>query len=412
MSSRKLNYTLLFFICSFFLSCANFPPNGKKEVNKIKVESTEKVNKIKIIDSNNGTFAYQSGNQIYLTLKTDKKYLSSLKKYAESKGLSIGKGEEFQTIKRILKWSASQWEHDGTNAPPHGFNALDILKSAMTKGERYRCVEYSIVASELLQSHGFVVRTVGLRSKDVAYGGFGQGHVVTEVWSNSWNKWLFLDPQSGIFLTHNNEVLNIYDIYKMKNQRKWNEVKINCVIRKINDEEKKKYKDFLVYYLGHMNVHGPEKKLGLSLFLEAKTPTLTFQGGANNNPTIFTGNLWEVYPKMNRVTILLDFKESGDFQKISKDFKIKTNDDYLKNMHHFAPKPNFTVLLRNNMPNFSFYEYRTSKNGMWKKVKGDHFDWKAKSGENLLEVRAVNGFERPGPITFIKMFYGDPGPLP
>ncbi len=410
--TRKLNCTLLFFICGFFLSCTSFPPGRKKEADKKKVQSTEKVNKIKIIDSNNGTFAYQNGNQIYSALKTDKKYLLSLKKYAENNGLSIGKGGEFQTIKRILKWSGSQWEHNGMNAPPHGFNALDILKSALTKGERYRCVEYSIVTSELLQSHGFVARKVNLRSKDVAYGGFGQGHVATEVWSNLWNKWLFLDPQNGVFLTYNNEVLNIYDIYKLKNQRKWNKIKINCVLKKINDKERKKYKRFLANYLGHMNVHGPEKKLGLSLFLEAKTPTLTFQGMANNNPTIFTRNLWEVYPEMNRVTILLDFKKEGGGQKINKDFKIKTNDDYLKNMPHFAPKPNFTVLLRNNMPNLSFYEYRTLKNSLWKKVKGDHFDWRAKSGENLLEVRAVNGFGRPGPVTFIKMFYGQDGQNP
>ncbi len=164
--------------------------------------------KIEVIGTNNGTFAHKNTESLFPL--PDKAYLSILKKYVEKKGFSLTGSKEFLAIEKALKWSSSQWEHDGMNQPPKGFRALDILKNVFDKKERYRCVEYGIVLSELLQAYGFVTRTIALRSNDVAYGGFGQGHVAMEVWSNDLSKWIFLDPQFSAYMTYKGRPLNLY----------------------------------------------------------------------------------------------------------------------------------------------------------------------------------------------------------
>lgn len=273
-----------------------------------------------------------------------------------------------------------------------------------SKKERYRCVEYGVVLSELLQSYGFITRTVALRSNDVAYGGFGQGHVAMEVWSNELQKWIFLDPQFSTYLSHDGTILNVYEVYELKKHKKWNKIKVESP-KKLNKKEKLSYKKFLVNYLGHMSVSGKEKAVKISLFLETKKTILTFQGMIGPK-VVFTDDPSEIYPQVNRVTILLDFKEKiSNFKNLVKKLDIKTNDDYLKNMHKFSAVPKFTVHLKNNMPLFDFYEYRFSTNSQWIKVKKDKFDWSAKGAKNLLEVRAVNQFGRVGPITYIKLAY-------
>lgn len=81
----------------------------------------------------------------------------------------------------VMDWVASQWKHDSFNQAPSDMSSLEILKSVHEKGERYRCVEYGKVMADILSSMGHYSRQIGLRSTDVAYGGWGKGHVATEV---------------------------------------------------------------------------------------------------------------------------------------------------------------------------------------------------------------------------------------
>ena len=120
----------------------------------------------------------------------------------------------------------------------------------------------------------------------------------------------------------------------------------------------------------------------------------------------FTDRYTEVYPQISRVSYSLDFKNKiKNFQKLVKKLDIKNNDDYLKNMSEFAAVPAFLVSLQNNMPNFSYYEYRKANMNSWKKLKSSKLNWDAFKKINLLEVRAVNTFGRSGPITFLKLSY-------
>jgi hypothetical protein len=332
------------------------------------------------------------------------KKLNSLKSYITGKGFSLKSKKEVDQIKYSLKWVSEQWKHDGMNQPPKSFTALDVLKKVHGEGKRYRCVEYGLVLSEVLQAFGYLTRKVALKSNDVAYGGFGQGHVAMEVWSNDLSKWIFLDPQFGGFVTHENKILNVYEIYKYKKRGKWKDLKAEFV-NKVTNEERSEYKKFLKNYLGFMTVSSGKGKIGVSLLLEAKKPVYTFQGmpGAK---AFFTSNYEEVYPEINRVSLAFNFrKERKNFQKLVKKFSIKTNEDYLKNMGEFTAEPLFEVQLMNNTPSFSHYEFRKSKKGDWKKLNKSSFNWDATKKVNFLEVRAVNSFNRHGPSSMIALGY-------
>jgi len=105
---------------------------------------------------------------------------------------------EFARIRRVLAWSATRWSHSGDNECRDA-NALKLLRRA-ERGERFRCVEYAILLANSLTALGHPARLVCLARYPVAHG-IGRGHVVTEVWSNEFDKWIILDAQNNAWWT-------------------------------------------------------------------------------------------------------------------------------------------------------------------------------------------------------------------
>lgn len=362
--------------------------------------------KISVAQTNNAPAFINDGK--WVTEQSDMTYLKKLKDYVVQIGYTPNESSEVDEVAAALKWVNAQWDHDGMNQPPSDFRALDILHSVHKSKQKYRCVEYGIVLSELLQSYGFTTRTVALRSQDAAYGGFGQGHVAMEVWINSLNKWVFLDPQFGVFLIQKdlNNPLNFYELYQQKQSGKWETLKVVFVAGKTEElNNAANYKSFLENYFGHMKVVAGKGKPNISLLLDATDNPLTFQGGVSSD-AVFTKDVSLVYPEMNRVTLLLSYKDgTPNFQKMVKDLKIESDDDYFNNMSKFAAKPNFLVRLMSAVQEVNGYEYRFSRSDTWVFTQKPEFDWDATHSINLVEVRAVNGFGRRGPTTFMEIKY-------
>ena len=119
---------------------------------------------------------------------------------------------DFEKVLKIQSWVNSQWEHDGNNSPEKN-DAYYILKQA-EKGERFRCTEYSLVASACLKSLGFKVRTLGLMTKDIDQVNSGAGHVANEVFIPDLDKWIFIDPQFDVITTQNGNPMNAVELQK------------------------------------------------------------------------------------------------------------------------------------------------------------------------------------------------------
>ncbi len=368
-----------------------------------------RLQKISITNTNNYLDVMAIPDWVYTPLETTE--LRKLKSYVEEKGFNPSSETEEDFVLSALSWVSSQWEHDGMNEPPKSFHALDILKEVHNKKVRYRCVEYGLVLSEVLQANGFVSRTLALRSNDVAYGGFGQGHVAMEVWLNDIGKWIFLDPQFGVYLTSEKSKipLNYYEIYKEKKAGRFSKLTVNnasgsrSFVMKAAD--KLSYKGFLKNYFGHIAISDKSKNEVASLLLEAKNIPLTFQGNPLNN-ALFTDRAELFYPEMNRVALFLSYKnENANFMELMKKLKIESDKDYIKNMGSFAAKPDFNITIKSKSKMKETYQYREGNSGTWKDISGNSFAWSALNKRNRLEVRSVNEFGRAGPITFLEIKY-------
>ena len=102
-------------------------------------------------------------------------------------------GSAWASAQALLGWVTRSWDHanDHVEEP----DALDVL-DRVEAGERFACVEYSIVLSQVLNAVGIPARRVqGLQRPH--HVGVGRGHVVSEAWVDDLGTWVVLDGQNG-----------------------------------------------------------------------------------------------------------------------------------------------------------------------------------------------------------------------
>lgn len=210
---------------------------------------------------------------------------------------------DFEKVTKIQSWVQSRWKHDGDNLPEKN-DALYILKEA-EKGRQFRCVEYSIVAHQCLQSLGFVVRGLGLMTKDIDKVKSGGGHVVNEVFLKDARKWVLIDPQYDIITTYNGIPLNAVELQ-------------NCIANNLNFEiinpnktiTKSEYKDWIGPYLFYFSttIKGERieiwdrivgNKRQLTLYPKGAERPAYFQNLIRINNSFYTHSVNDFYPKIN-----------------------------------------------------------------------------------------------------------------
>lgn len=76
----------------------------------------------------------------------------------------------------LLAWTGGRWTH--ANDHVEDPDALDLLER-VDRGERFACVEYSIVLSQALNALSIPARRVDLRQRNHRVG-VGRGHVVSD----------------------------------------------------------------------------------------------------------------------------------------------------------------------------------------------------------------------------------------
>lgn len=101
----------------------------------------------------------------------------------------------WETAKALLTWVHTRWEH--ANDHVEQIDAVHVLER-VAAGERFACVEYSIVLTQALNAVGIPARRVFLYSRD-HHVGLGRSHVVSEAWIDDLGRWVILDGQNGAF---------------------------------------------------------------------------------------------------------------------------------------------------------------------------------------------------------------------
>jgi hypothetical protein len=103
----------------------------------------------------------------------------------------------WETARRMLAWVHGRWDH--ANDHVEDPDALTVLER-VDAGERFACVEYSIVLSQALNAVRIPARRVDLRQLN-HHVGVGRGHVVSEAWIDDLDRWVLLDGQNGAYWT-------------------------------------------------------------------------------------------------------------------------------------------------------------------------------------------------------------------
>ncbi|NDP48153.1 MAG: hypothetical protein GZ085_07120 [Sulfuriferula multivorans] len=312
---------------------------------------------------------------------------------------------------RIAAWVHGHISHDSYNTALDEATTLEILQRAIG-GERFSCADFSNVLKDLLGAFGFVSRVVSLQSPNIAYGSLGSGHVANEFWSNTLDKWIFVDAQWGLYARHRGRPLNFYEMAKLRQAGKFGEVEFLPVSPDTSSDPKKlkqkirEYRAFLKDYFGFLSARYRyvEQTVNMVLPLEGRSLPLTFQGLGRNGQMLITDPA-EHYFSLNHTSILLYYRDQPTSGHPLSGVDTTSTDDYLARMPQFAAQPDYTVVLYSNTPWMDRYEFSVD-GGAWKALEDNTVTWTLHEGINRFAARAVNHAGIAGPKSVLAIRYG------
>lgn len=125
--------------------------------------------------------------------------------------LPPGENDFFQMV-ALVNWVHDRWKHGSSGADafdPAMFDADAVLTKA-TSGARFWCHVYAMTFVQLAASVGFQARLVSLTTDgyDLA-----DSHAVAEVWSNTYRKWIMVDPDFNIWYSRNGLPQSVLEIH-------------------------------------------------------------------------------------------------------------------------------------------------------------------------------------------------------
>ena len=102
-----------------------------------------------------------------------------------------GKANERSQIINIMHWVHNTIAHNGSKDNPGDRNALNLLNTCIKKGKTCNCRGLAITLSELYLAMGYRARYATCLPMDSTD---NDCHVITEVYSNTLRKWVWMDP--------------------------------------------------------------------------------------------------------------------------------------------------------------------------------------------------------------------------
>lgn len=130
--------------------------------------------------------------------------LKKLRQDYALEALVSGSGSELEKVIILRNWVRKVVTRGVPGNVDYNFNALDILERAK-KGEKFFCSEYATVFVQCALSLGITGRYVGLF----------KGHVVSEVWSNQFAKWVLMDVDNDLYYEKDGLPLNALELHRI-----------------------------------------------------------------------------------------------------------------------------------------------------------------------------------------------------
>jgi len=118
--------------------------------------------------------------------------------------------DEFRRIMLLRHWIHSTMPIDDPNAARTAPDVFAILETAM-QGGKFNCFHFAVVQHAVLNSFGYITRTLGVGPGRNASGIDGH-HAANEVWVNPLGKWVLVDAKYDLHFEKNGVPLSALEI--------------------------------------------------------------------------------------------------------------------------------------------------------------------------------------------------------
>lgn len=117
-----------------------------------------------------------------------------------------GNGDDISRIKNLLYWVHNNIPHDGSNGlAPGPRNLRNTFDSSKRDSCGYNCRALAICLTEALLAEGIPARYITCESKK--WDTDSDCHVICVAWSESLDKWIWVDPTFAAYVTDENGLL-------------------------------------------------------------------------------------------------------------------------------------------------------------------------------------------------------------
>lgn len=114
-----------------------------------------------------------------------------------------GNGDEISKIKRLLYWAHNVVRHDGRSPNPKSKNAIDLVTICRKEDRGINCRMIAQMLNECYLAMGFKSRYVTCLPQKYV----DDCHVINLVYSNTLDKWVWMDPTFNAYVMDENGIL-------------------------------------------------------------------------------------------------------------------------------------------------------------------------------------------------------------
>jgi len=192
----------------------------------------------KIIKDNDNLKIFPEGNRII-----DGKYRFNFETYKSPKiewlrqytlPVIEGSSDQWEKYMSLKKWVKEQIPYKESKIESH-WDAKRILRTVWSNSSLgFLCDAYAATYTSACISVGLNARVMHLKSRE------GNGHYVTEIWSDDYRKWIFIDPLYDCYFTMGGEPLSTLELHNLLKTNKW-----EGVVKRYDDKGKIFYSDVI-----------------------------------------------------------------------------------------------------------------------------------------------------------------------
>lgn len=154
-----------------------------------------------------------------------------------------GSGDEISKIKNLLYWVHNIVPHDGNSRNPEERNTIAMVELCKKENRGVNCRMMAQMLNECYLAMGFKSRFITCMPKVM----INDCHVINAVYSNTLNKWLWMDPTFNAYVT--DEKGNLLGIGEVRERLRNNQPVVLNEDANWNNKNKQTKEYYLDYYM-------------------------------------------------------------------------------------------------------------------------------------------------------------------